>query len=311
MPTDTPAQQCQPDKKKRRYRPPPPDAPPYRICMRSESGTFTTAFLDVPAEDEQCPLTISPIAEDELDFLPGVTYMVNKPLARRIKLSCSHAFGAMNLLYHFARRDMRCPCCRAGKKSRLDVRAVPMHFRVALVARIEAQTRADAEEQTRADEAIARDLGRFEDPTSLMDTFMPMLGGQIVNMTVYVHSSMSVDTHSSASGMEFTLSPAPVNNNGNADVAPGFRTIFVPGTADRRMLNEIFEDTSVTFVSLVAHTRSATNRVVELARTDTFLLRSPPPWNGGVYRTIAAQHTFFDILPLGDSRGNVFVRWRF
>ena len=276
------------------------------------SGKSVRVTLRVPDAEEQCPLTLSPIAEDELDFLPGETFVQAVPNCKKLELPCGHAFGAMKLVYHFARRDMRCPCCRAGHKDTLDIDCVPRHFRERLRNRVDLAERQDREEQYAADEAVARQMSAEA-------------GGFISEMAASLPVSMSVYFHSGGvpgapvASMEFSL----LSNLGHdsegefALVRPhpnasphGVTYYFMPDVA-RRVLSEMLQDRSITNISIVAHMRSpATGGVVELARTPPFPVREPScPYT--VTRVIRATNdTYFDVSTEHEPWSLQCIVWR-
>jgi hypothetical protein len=43
-------------------------------------------------------------------------------------LPCGHAFGALNLVFHFCQSKMVCPLCRSGCSSPMDARRLPDHM---------------------------------------------------------------------------------------------------------------------------------------------------------------------------------------
>ena len=324
-----------PKRAARKKRPRPSSAPnasnAMHTVLRCLTGQSTRATLTVPEADEECPLTLSPISEDCLDFLPGVRFLLPLPEYTKLSLPCGHGFGAMNLLYHFARRDMRCPCCRAGHEKKLDVDCVPMHFRTRFVARVEQAAREDRDEMEAADAQVARAANAQEafgwgnmaarvgagggfavvDLTDV-STFDP------INLSVYFHSSAFPT--GPVTSMEFRLvnSAAPgagdmfeqVRPHPNATPSTGIYH-FVP-LADRTIISEQFQDPSVTSISLVAHARSAFDgSVVELARTPAFPVREDAcPFD--VTRVIRATHdSYFDVSTQHSPFRLQCIVWRF
>jgi hypothetical protein len=105
-------------------------------------------------------LSLNLIQQDEVEFAPGVTFSKAYPRIRKITLPCHHSFGAMNLIYHFARNHTRCPLCRYGHDARLDTRSIPVHFRRVFIDRIRDFDRIQRREAEAQDQAIARNLFR-------------------------------------------------------------------------------------------------------------------------------------------------------
>ena len=97
--------------------------------LRAVNGDSLAVVLSPADADEECPLSLGPILEDNLDFLDGTTFVADLPDLKRMTLPCGHSFGAMNVMYHFARQNMLCPCCRAGVNDVMHVDSIPKHFR--------------------------------------------------------------------------------------------------------------------------------------------------------------------------------------
>ena len=103
-------------------------------CQRRIVKLVTTrneklrVVLSKPKANEECPITMSPMQEDSLDFLPDQSFFPNLPHLKKIQLPCGHSFGTMNLLYYFSRNNTMCPNCRAGFPSSLSPACVPCHL---------------------------------------------------------------------------------------------------------------------------------------------------------------------------------------
>jgi hypothetical protein len=142
--------------------PKPPRAPPSvlrrTLLVHDEPHTSIPVRLSIPSDLEECPLSLVPIKDDELPFLPGVTYSRTYPLIKKITLPCDHSFGVMNLLFHFAQNKTRCPMCRYGAEARLDTRSIPTHFRRAIINHIRQADHESALEEIEEDERLARQL---------------------------------------------------------------------------------------------------------------------------------------------------------
>jgi len=312
--------------RRKRPRPPPPAANTMHTVLRSLGGMSTRATLSVPDEGEECPLTLSPIAEDCLDFLPGVRFVLPLPDYTKLSLPCGHGFGALNLLYHFARRDMRCPCCRSGHKGALDPACVPRHFQERFRARVEQAAREDRDEQVAADEMAARAANAQEAlgwgiragaRLAILDQH-DVSSFEPINLSVYFHSSAFPT--GPVTSMEFSLvsSAAPgadsmfeqVRPHPNATPSTGVYH-FVPQT-DRDILSEQLQDPSITSISLVAHGSSSFDgSVVELARTPAFPIREDAcPYD--VTRVIRATNdSYFDISTQHSPFMLRCIVWRF
>ena len=131
-----------------------------RVVNKRSKQKSVEFELRAPDDGATCPITQDLIAESELEFLEGVTFVKGSPELRAMKLKCGHEFSAMCLVYHWARSgNVNCPVCRAGPEgSRLNLLRLPDHFRAPLCKRVRAQKRKDAAEQRHSDEEAARRL---------------------------------------------------------------------------------------------------------------------------------------------------------
>ena len=147
--------------------PPPKTKKPRRILARSldyarDKGLIEIA-LSKPSEGEECGITLEPIAEARLDFLPAdanpspVATHAGREL-RKATLPCGHSFSAVAVLYHFAKNGMRCPNCRAGVEARMTPQSIPQHLRAAFVGHIERESEAERQEQVHNDMRLATEL---------------------------------------------------------------------------------------------------------------------------------------------------------
>lgn len=136
--------------------------------------------ITIPGPEEECPLTLNPIQNDEVSFLPGIAYSKTYTNHKKMTLPCNHSFGAMTLLYHFARNKMECPLCRAGKAYRLDTRSIPLHFRRAMLNQIREADMEHTREENNHNDALAREI--FQHFVSDLNRYLTH-----IYMTVYLH----------------------------------------------------------------------------------------------------------------------------
>jgi len=118
-----------------------------------------------PPADAICPITQDPIAESQLDFMGNQVYSIAHPKHTGARLECKHEFSAMCLLYHWARNsNVLCPVCRSGQKgARVNLRALPAHFRLEMWRKVKREIAQDHEEHVRENEEAARqfDFGHW------------------------------------------------------------------------------------------------------------------------------------------------------
>ena len=132
--------------------------------------------LSEPAPDEECCITLEPISEYRLSFLPpsfkeGI--MEDHPSLTKASLPCGHGFNALALLYHFAKNSMTCPFCRAGHdKVQINEQSIPKHLRWLFTQHLESMKAQDNSEQIANDAAEASRM--LEQEVSHGGGFLPM-----------------------------------------------------------------------------------------------------------------------------------------
>lgn len=149
---------------------------PYMLFVRPDGGGASLQLgLSEPAADEECCIAMEPILEHRVEWLPeslGVEPqpgpLLSQPRLRKATLPCGHGFHALALLYHFAKNEMVCPCCRQGLPLRRAAMAsLPPHLREAMEARLDKVLRAERAEQVESDaQAVARLLEQEVGPSS-------------------------------------------------------------------------------------------------------------------------------------------------
>jgi len=144
--------------------------------------------LSEPGDGEECSVTMQPIAEATLDFLPADAPrapVVARPELTKGTLPCGHSFSALALLYHFAKNCMRCPNCREGSAARMAGQSVPAHLRKAFRSHLEREAEADRREQVASDMHAAAQILETEVNSAEALAYMNR-----VVATVYVYDSM-------------------------------------------------------------------------------------------------------------------------
>ena len=114
-----------------------------------------TVTFSIPAEGEECPLTLEPMAESKLTFMPETPFLEDRPRHCKVTLPCWHSFSALTLVYNFCKNYMTCPCCRAGKQVKMDVLCLPRHLRAPINTHLQQITRQEEREE---DDQIISDL---------------------------------------------------------------------------------------------------------------------------------------------------------
>lgn len=177
-----------------------PDSGVYNLLVRASQRSKSLLLgLSEPGPDEECSITLEPIREYTLPFLPdGVRSVIQtQPALAKASLPCGHGFSALALLYHFAKNSMTCPICRAGHaKAVMTEQSVPTHLRRHFSKHLASLRLEESHEQVAADALAAAHV--LEQEVSRRHNsagFVPMT--RIV-LILYVFDSM--DTFSSPPG---------------------------------------------------------------------------------------------------------------
>lgn len=120
------------------------------VAKRGQRGVLPptlTVTLSIPAEEDECPLTLDTIKASKLEFLPDTPFCQERPQHSKLTLPCGHAFHALSLLYSWCKSGMRCPCCRAGHEERADPACLPRHLRSAVADRVQATLTSERSEE--------------------------------------------------------------------------------------------------------------------------------------------------------------------
>lgn len=118
-----------------------------------------TLTLTAPEPGEECTITMEPIAEYRLPFVPDTFkkqwLIKGQPALTKATLPCGHGFSALALVYHFLKNSMTCPCCRAGRANeRMGEQFVPAHMRRFFSKQL-ARCRTEEEQEQIATDAVA------------------------------------------------------------------------------------------------------------------------------------------------------------
>ena len=126
--------------------------------------------LEEPCDEEECPLTLRPILDDVLEFMPQVTFLLRFPDHKKMTLPCGHSFGAMNLTFYFCQSKLICPCCRRGIDKSLQMDFLPEHFKVQISEEV-LKMKQVAAMRSREDERNTLDIRLRQNPDEL-DVFI-------------------------------------------------------------------------------------------------------------------------------------------
>lgn len=123
--------------------------------------------LTVPDPDEECSITMEPIADYRLPFVPEKFkkqhLIKNQPTLTKATLPCGHSFSALALVYHFLKNSMTCPCCRAGQANeRMGEQFVPSHMRRFFSKQLALSRTEEEQEQITHDAMAAAQMMQYE-----------------------------------------------------------------------------------------------------------------------------------------------------
>ena len=261
-----------------------PEAPtkasrPKRILARSLNFSRDKGLIEIqlskPDEGEECAITLEPIAEARLDFLPTDKHVAG-PSLRKATLPCGHSFSALAVLYHFAKNGMRCPSCRAGVEARMTPQSIPHHLRAAFVAHMEREADKERDEQVLADMRVAADMLESEvngGPSFYLDR---------VVVFVYAFEAMDSLAPVSAQTIPLRMMPAhgdrsraggsgPSSSAGSTSASTSLMRFESAGYSCRQVgINLRLMGADVRAYELVVGTRDLFDGVVMLCRTARF-----------------------------------------
>lgn len=132
-----------------------------------DSSACMTITLTAPEPDEECAITMEPMAEYRLPFVPDTfkkqCLIKTQPTLTKATLPCGHGFSALALVYHFLKNSMTCPCCRAGQANeRMGEKFVPPHMRRFFSKQLALTRTAEEQEQITTDALAAAQMLQYE-----------------------------------------------------------------------------------------------------------------------------------------------------
>lgn len=201
-----------PNQNKKRARPEPkkrvgmaqqdPESGLYSLSVRAAQRNKTIVMsMSEPAPEEECTITLEPIVDYRLPFLPDGHQSVieSQPTLTKASLPCGHGFNALALLYHFAKNSMTCPICRAGHaKAVVTEQSVPVHLRKHFSKHLASLRTEESHEQIAAD-ALAAAHALEQEVSRQNSGFMPMT--RIV-LILYAFDTMDVYSNHGSSMVE-------------------------------------------------------------------------------------------------------------
>jgi hypothetical protein len=111
--------------------------------------------LSVPQPGEECCIAMDAMDTHRVDWLgeEGEQAVVaGQPHLSKATLPCGHGFHALTLLYHFAKNEMTCPCCRQGlARQQMAWASIPAHLKGPMEARLERVLMEEREAQVASD----------------------------------------------------------------------------------------------------------------------------------------------------------------
>ena len=232
------------------------DPIPYRIASKptlAHSGDQAqpiVAMLSPASPQEECPLTLEPIATSRLPFLPDCAFLDHLPHYTKLTLPCGHGFSAVPLIYHMCKNNMLCPICRAGSNLPADTQCIPAHFREPMAAQI-ASTRT-TERNSDMQEVMSSLVGLHRSTTSFAEI---AIQGNLHMVLTFSNPPQSPDSgspNSSGTTIDVSLGLFPVTERTNGVD----RVVFRPRPSHMRLLEQIQGIGSVlsasTFVTIPA-----------------------------------------------------------
>ena len=189
---------------------------PFNYELRAKSknaGKYDiTVCFSIPAEADECPLTLDLISESKLSFLPDTPFLLDRPDHKKLTLPCGHSFSALTLIYNFCKNSMACPCCRAGSDLQADIDCLPKHLRADFKAHLQQVLRLERVEDE--DEAL-QDLLAYARPASRQDRDLLAYAGYVSIMPYNALSassslSLNMEFYNTASTLPMSTASQPM-----------------------------------------------------------------------------------------------------
>jgi len=199
----------------------------YELSSKGTNKYCITASFSIPAEDEECPLTLDKISESKLCFLPETPFLLDRPKHCKLTLPCGHSFSAMTLVYSFCKSGMVCPFCRAGKDTRADIDCLPRHLRADFKAHLQQVLRQELDED---DDSAFHDLISTTGYISIMPYRSLAVAGYL---------SLSMEFYNTSSTLPLSSASLPVYTLNTLLQASDSNLPFLEPRADLRAISHI------------------------------------------------------------------------
>lgn len=139
--------------------------------------------LEEPLPDEECPMTLEPIATYELECTAGMNILPTHPTKTKLTLPCGHGFSGIACLYYFVKKEMKCPLCRFGFDSRMHPDSLPLHLTDKIMKHVTKQWNEDQVEE---------ESDNFQTSISIMmmdlqDSFITFHDNHTIILVVYCY----------------------------------------------------------------------------------------------------------------------------
>ena len=199
----------------------------YELSSKGTHKYCITASFSIPAEDEECPLTLDKISESKLCFLPETPFLLDRPKHCKLTLPCGHSFSAMTLVYSFCKSGMVCPYCRAGREMRADVDCLPRHLRADFKVHLQQVMRQERDED---EETAINDLISSTGYVSIMP---------YSSLAFTRCLSLSMEFYNTASTLPLSSAASPVFSMNTLLMASDSDLPFLEPRADLRAISHM------------------------------------------------------------------------
>jgi hypothetical protein len=103
--------------------------------------------LRQPSPDATCPISMDSIAMSTVRGFEGFLLDERRPTFTEAVLACGHSFSACCLVVAWLTAPMRCPLCRAGIDSTLEISSLPIKWKTTAEEYFDRLSRVETEEQ--------------------------------------------------------------------------------------------------------------------------------------------------------------------
>ena len=190
--------------------------------------------VSVPADDEECPITMELIKDsNKMDWLPeGCSFVKGNPGLSKATLECGHSFSAVNLVYLWCKKDMRCPCCRKGFDLPAGPASIPTHFRSLMMEHIKKTIKEEKEKDEEESMRETQSLFQVASVTGMRVPYTSLASANDLSISVTLYNQ----TPGQQAARLAAVVVANLRHGGSNAGANGLMPVFSPPSHQLRVI---------------------------------------------------------------------------